>query len=89
MSLDFSSKADTSIDHDTDLAAVFQSPSRLSDFRTDHDSSSVLSWDMTPSLTFGLDEDEEDKSHVEMLIDMEDLCEPKDGLEWSKMVVDP
>ncbi|CAE6490500.1 unnamed protein product [Rhizoctonia solani] len=89
MSLDFSYEADTSIEHDTDLAGVFSSPSRLSDFRTEHDSSSILSWDVTPSSTFGFDEDEEDKSHVEMLIDTEDLCEPKEGLEWSNMVADP
>ncbi|KDN47800.1 hypothetical protein RSAG8_03220, partial [Rhizoctonia solani AG-8 WAC10335] len=89
-SLDYSHKGNMSIDHDTELDGVFQSPSRLSDFRTEHDSSSVLSWDVTPSLTFGFDEDEEENSRVEMLIDMEeDVCEPRDTLEWSEMVVNP
>ncbi|CAE6445794.1 unnamed protein product [Rhizoctonia solani] len=86
MSLDYSYKeADMSIDHDTELDGVFPSPSRLSDFRTEHDSSSVLSWDVTPSLTFGFDEDEEESLRVEMLIDMDDACETRDALEWSAM----
>ncbi|KEP51110.1 hypothetical protein V565_067500 [Rhizoctonia solani 123E] len=90
MSLDYSYKeadADMS-DHDTELDGVFPSPSRLLDFRTEHDSSSVLSWDVTPSLTFGFDEDEEESLRVEMLIDMEDVCEARDTLEWSAMVAD-
>ncbi|CAE6513463.1 unnamed protein product [Rhizoctonia solani] len=94
MSLDYSYKdadadADMS-DHDTELDGVFPSPSpsRLLDFRTEHDSSSVLSWDVTPSLTFGFDEDEEESLRVEMLIDMEDVCEARDTLEWSAMIAD-
>ncbi|CAE6452017.1 unnamed protein product [Rhizoctonia solani] len=93
MSLDASSKADMSVDHDVELDGVFPSPSRLSDFRTDHDSSSVFSWDVTPLTTFGFEDDygeeEDEKSRVEMLIDTEDACEEKDILDWSELIVDP
>ncbi|KAH7326861.1 hypothetical protein B0J17DRAFT_221376 [Rhizoctonia solani] len=89
MSLDYSYKADMSIDNDVELDGVFQSPSRLSDCRTDHDSSSVFSWDATPLTTFGFNEDEDEKTRVEMLIDTENTCEEKDTLEWSEMISDP
>ncbi|CEL56419.1 hypothetical protein RSOLAG1IB_07805 [Rhizoctonia solani AG-1 IB] len=74
-----------SINQDVDLDGALQSPSRLSDFRTDHDSSSVVSWNRSPSLTFVFDDEEEDKSCVEMLIDIEDICESKNVPEWSDM----
>ncbi|CAE6448140.1 unnamed protein product [Rhizoctonia solani] len=84
-SLDFSYKgANMSVDHDTELDEPFPSPSRLSGFRTEHDSSSVLSWDVTPSLTFGFDEEEEDYSRVEMLIGTD--CE--ESTEWSQVAMD-
>jgi hypothetical protein len=86
MSLDFSYAGDMSINQDVDLDGALQSPSRLSDFRTDHDSSSVVSWNRSPSLTFVFDDEEEDKSCVEMLIDIEDICESKNLPEWSDMV---
>ncbi|CAE6393701.1 unnamed protein product [Rhizoctonia solani] len=85
MSMDFSYAGDMSINKDIDLDGVLESPSRLSDFRTDQNSSSVLSWDATPSSTFGFDEEEEEKSCVEVLIDTEDLCESKDLPDWFEM----
>ncbi|CAE7176536.1 unnamed protein product [Rhizoctonia solani] len=87
MSLCSYKETDMSIDHDTELDGIFPSPSRLSDFRTEHDSSSVLSWDRTPSLTFGFDEEDEENSRVEMLIDMDDDCEATNTIEWSEMSI--
>ncbi|KAJ1306420.1 hypothetical protein OPQ81_007424 [Rhizoctonia solani] len=82
MSMDLSLAGVMSIDQDAELDGVFQSSSRLSDLR---DSSSVLSGDVATSVTFEFDEDEEDKSRVEILIDMEDLCDSNNALEWTEM----
>ncbi|GAB1518631.1 hypothetical protein RhiTH_001694 [Rhizoctonia solani] len=87
MSLDYSYAGDLSINQDVDLNGLLHSPSRLSDFRTDCNSSSVLSWDMASSFGFGFDDDEEEQSRVETLIDVEDPRESKDLPDWSEMTI--
>lgn len=77
--------ADMSIDHNVELDGLLKTPSRLSDLRSDVDNSSFLSWDITPSLTFELDEEEVENSRVEMLIDMEEQSDVPHSLEWSEI----
>jgi hypothetical protein len=79
-------QGDMSIDHNVELNGLFQSPSRHSGFQINMDNSSPLSWDVTPSLTFEFDDEETDKSRVEMLIDTEDTRDAQNILEWSEMI---
>ncbi|QRW16751.1 hypothetical protein RhiXN_04753 [Rhizoctonia solani] len=84
MSLDYSYAGDLSINQDVDLDGLLHSPSRLSDFRTDCNSSSVLSWDMASSFGFGFDDDEEEQSRVETRLMLKIPASRRTFRDWSK-----
>ncbi|KAF8596875.1 kinase-like protein [Ceratobasidium sp. AG-I] len=80
---------DMSIDHDLDLEDLFHTPNRLAHHHHPA-SSSPLSWDITPSLTFDFDHDEEmEQSRVEMLLDTEESSNSNEnGLGWNSMTLE-
>ncbi|KAG8781651.1 hypothetical protein FRC12_021653 [Ceratobasidium sp. 428] len=84
---------DYSVDRDVDLEDVFSTPGRVGYTTLDPESSSSLSWDVTPSLTFeqevDVDEDANDdidQSRVEELVDTEmGDVEEENGTDWHRM----
>ncbi|KAG8724473.1 hypothetical protein FRC09_018244 [Ceratobasidium sp. 395] len=86
---------DYSVDHDVDLEDVFSTPGHVGYANLDPDSSSSLSWDVTPSLTFEqevvIDEDADadediDQSRVEELVDTEmGDVEEENATDWHGM----
>ncbi|KAB5592548.1 Serine protease [Ceratobasidium theobromae] len=85
-SLEFSDlEGDLSFDRSVQLDELIQSPNRTSGFQSDLDGSSILSWDITPSLTFEFDDEEVETSRVEMLLEAEEVRDARSSLEWVEM----
>jgi hypothetical protein len=84
-----------SIDHDVELGDVFFTPGRRGEPQHEFDGSSSLSFDVTPSLTFEFDHDEDvEESHAEesrveeLLVGGEaERSQEGTGLDWSDMAL--